>query len=274
MFNAKKIILMYFFLVMMMLAGCARVAIYSDENLKTETGVKYYIPKPYLLVAKTGAKDNPVSISVIYLPDLKYPFYAKAITGLGSSNLSMAFTNGMLSTFGEINDSKIPELITALGSLTGSAATAAKTFMAQAGVNYTEKGATLVSIAGDLDKQFTIARTKNILTRQELQIGESISKTLVESGNLLQGPQGSSNVLTVIANITQALKIWENIRGPNAAAISEVSVLTNISKDKEQTSTILDELQKATGASTDNGPVFLLYEIDNITGTTTLRPVN
>jgi hypothetical protein len=114
----------------MTLAGCARVAFYSvdtDANGKqpnvskfteeTETGVKYYNPKPYLLVARTGAKDKPVEISVIYLPDLAHPNYAKGWTGLGTTNLQLSLTNGVITSVGQQVDSKIPEFITSLASL-------------------------------------------------------------------------------------------------------------------------------------------------------------
>ena len=53
-------------LVLLALNGCARVAFYKDKDLKGgETGVKFYTPKPYLLIARTGAKDKPVDVSVI-----------------------------------------------------------------------------------------------------------------------------------------------------------------------------------------------------------------
>jgi hypothetical protein len=159
-------------LLAVLFTACARVAFYSDAKLKHgETGVKFYTPKPYLLVARTGAKDKPVEISIIYLPDLSHPIYAKSKTGLGTTDLSLTIANGVLSTVGVKTDSKVPELLTAIGSLTTSVATAAKTAsgIPQAGIDYTETGQTLVTIADDVKKQQEIAKTNNILTDLELE---------------------------------------------------------------------------------------------------------
>lgn len=255
------------------LIGCARVAFYSDAKFEHKiTGVKFYTPKPYLLIARTGAKDKPVEISIVYLPDLANPSYARPIAGLGSSDLAMSFTNGMLSSYGEKTDSKIPELISALGSFTGSAAQAAQTFAAQAGVDYTAQGRRLQGIAADLRIQLDEARKKGILTLGELQIGEAIQQTLARSGEMLLGPGGSSNLLTVIANVKQALKNWDEIRGPSTVS-SEQSILANIAADKAQASSLLDELVKSSSVPSESAPSFSLYEIDNTSGNTTITPI-
>jgi hypothetical protein len=257
-----------------LLIGCARVAFYSDPEFEHKiTGVKFYTPKPYLLIARTGAKDKPVDISIVYLPDLANPSYARPIAGLGSSDLAMSFTNGMLSSYGEKTDSKIPELISALGSFTGSAAQAAKTFAAQAGVVYTAQGQRLQGIADDLRIQLDQARKKEILTLGELQTGEAIQQTLAQSGEMLLGPEASSNLLTVIANLKQALSDWSQIRAPSTTLSSEQSVLANLAADKEQTALLLDELVKWSSAPSESAPSFSLYAIDNTSGNTILTPV-
>ena len=104
------------------LSGCAGLQFYSDQNLQTqETGVKFYYPKPYLLVSRTGAKDNPVQVSVIYLPDQSKPIYAKLKSGYGSADLSLAFQNGILTNIGQKTDTKIPETIAALAGMATAA---------------------------------------------------------------------------------------------------------------------------------------------------------
>ncbi len=102
--------------------GCAGVRVYSDPALRNETGVKVYAPKPYLLVARTGAKDSPVELSVVYLPDAKDVLYVKQQRGWGSNDLNLKFRDGMLTEFGTKTDSKVPESLEAAGSLLSAAA--------------------------------------------------------------------------------------------------------------------------------------------------------
>lgn len=111
-------------------AGCARLEIYTDPEMtgKSETGFKFYTPKPYLLVGRVAA-DKPIEISVKYLPDLSRPLYARPRPGwIGSSNLSMNFfDSGTLTSFNQTVDSKATEMVTAMGGFLTSLATANKT---------------------------------------------------------------------------------------------------------------------------------------------------
>src|SRR4051794_33509981 len=83
------------------LSGCGRFAFYPDEKMKeNEIGVPLYPQKAYLLVSRVGGQQKPVEISVIYLPDLKRPYYARPISGLGSSDLSLKIESGALKEMG------------------------------------------------------------------------------------------------------------------------------------------------------------------------------
>jgi len=105
------------------LGGCARIALYDNAQLQgPEVGVKFYYSKPYVLVARTEDKDNPVQVAVVYLPDQSKPVYAKLNSGFGSAKLSLAFGNGILTSIGQETDTKIPETITALTGLATAAA--------------------------------------------------------------------------------------------------------------------------------------------------------
>ena len=103
--------------VALSLAGCARLQVYSDAEMKTETGFRYYTTKPYVLVVRTGAKDKPVEASVVYLPDLANPQYVRAGVGMGSNKLSMNFTNSVMTSFNQETDAKIPDLLNSVGGL-------------------------------------------------------------------------------------------------------------------------------------------------------------
>lgn len=58
---------------------------------------------------------------ILTLPDLTEARYAVLHPGYGSSNLSLKLNNGVLTDVGQLVDTKIPEIITALGSLTTAA---------------------------------------------------------------------------------------------------------------------------------------------------------
>lgn len=113
------IILIIEILAVFMLYGCASVQIYSDNDLKERTGLKFYTVKPYLLVELKSEKDMTVKTTVIYLPDLAKPQYLRVKPGAGSSELKMAFTNGILNSYGVTSDSKVDETINSLAALLG-----------------------------------------------------------------------------------------------------------------------------------------------------------
>jgi hypothetical protein len=108
------------------LGGCASLKFYPDKDMKrSEVGLKSYYAKPYVLVARDGTQ-KVTSVNIVYLPDLANPVYAKARSGYGSSNLTLAFSNGMITNFGQQVDTKIPESVTSLGGLVTALATSDK----------------------------------------------------------------------------------------------------------------------------------------------------
>jgi hypothetical protein len=106
--------------------GCASVQIYSKNDLKEKTGLRFYTPKPYLLVEMKSEKDMTVKTSVIFLPDLSDPQYLRIKPGLGSNELKMAFTNGILNSYGLTTTSDIPAVVNSLAGLISKSADAAK----------------------------------------------------------------------------------------------------------------------------------------------------
>ena len=104
-------------LILLLITGCASVNFYTSPGLTGKTGLKYYNQKPYLLVELNATKDNSVKTSVIYLPDMANPGYIAIKPGFGSSELKVALTNGSLSSVGLLNESKIPESMSALAAL-------------------------------------------------------------------------------------------------------------------------------------------------------------
>lgn len=98
-------------------SGCAGIKVYKDPNLKHETAIKVHLPKPFLLVERSPAKDVGIKATIIFLPDLAEPIYVKAKNGMGTSNLTLNLEKGYLSQYGAVTDSKVPETITAVSGL-------------------------------------------------------------------------------------------------------------------------------------------------------------
>jgi hypothetical protein len=122
----KLIILILFFGSVIILMGCATVKIYSDPDLKNETGLRYYTLKPYLLVEYRAEKDNTVKTSVVYLPDLANPQYLEFKTGIGSNDIKLTFANSSLTTYGVVSESMVSETLEAIASTLSKSAYAAQ----------------------------------------------------------------------------------------------------------------------------------------------------
>jgi hypothetical protein len=110
----RSINLLTILLVLSLFYGCASVQIYSENDLKSRTGLKFYTSKPFLLVELKSEKDMSVKTTVIYLPDLANPQYLIVKPGLGSHELKMAFNNGVLNSYGITVSSELPETINSL----------------------------------------------------------------------------------------------------------------------------------------------------------------
>jgi hypothetical protein len=113
--------------VTILFTGCATVKVYSDAELKNETGLRCYTLKPYLLVEYYSEKDNTVKTSVIYLPNLSDPQFMVLKSGLGSSELKMSFNNSALESYGVVADSKLPESMEAFAAILSKTAYATQT---------------------------------------------------------------------------------------------------------------------------------------------------
>src|SRR5665647_718814 len=108
--------------------GCATVKVYSDADLKNETGLRSYTLKPYLLVEYMAEKDNTVKTTVVYLPDLANPQYMVLKPGIGSGELKMSFNNSALESYGVVTDSKLPESMEAFAAILSKSAYATQAF--------------------------------------------------------------------------------------------------------------------------------------------------
>jgi hypothetical protein len=104
---------------MLFFNGCASVQFYSSGDLQTRTGLRFYTAKPYLLVEQKSEKNMTFKTSIVYLPDLASPQYMSFKPGFGSKELRMAFTDGMIKSYGLNSTSDVPQTINSIARLLG-----------------------------------------------------------------------------------------------------------------------------------------------------------
>jgi hypothetical protein len=114
--------------ILMLTTACASVKIYSDQDLKTETGLRYYTLKPYLLVEYNADKNNTVKTSVVYLPDIASPQYLKMNPGVGSGNVKLSFKDGAIDSYGVTTASQMSDAFEAFAAILSKSAYAAQAF--------------------------------------------------------------------------------------------------------------------------------------------------
>ena len=261
------------------LAGCGHISAHRKEDLSdAEVGIKYYAPKPYILVARTGAKDAPVSVEQIYLPDLANPYYAKMSAGIGSSKLSMGFANGVLTTIGQDTDPGVSGLVTALAGVPGSLATAAKTraetaaLEAQASDEDIAKASALVGSAATTIKQQlaspNLARAAS--TDQATALGriqkalDAESKALIQAGapaRMEQIVKSMSETKKQLASVTEgardgsdaAKEFWAAI-GAAEKELAKAIALVSPEEKEPLTFTLYEVIMDQNGTSLKEVP--------------------
>ena len=102
----KQTIIIVSITCLLIFSGCAQLEFKDD-------GLKYYDPKPYLLVSITV--NCVTTATMVMIPAQET--IVKLKPGIGSNNLSVSLKDGMISSVGQQTDTKIPETISAIASL-------------------------------------------------------------------------------------------------------------------------------------------------------------
>jgi hypothetical protein len=260
----------------LLVSGCARLAIYNDASLANdkETGIKFYTAKPYLLVARTGNKDKPIDVSVIYLPDMSKPLYAKPIAGYGSATLSMAYSNGMITAFGQQTDSKIPESLAGIGGLGKAIAEARKInreamgVQTQSSIDYTKFVKPLRDIADDIRLRATEDTVnKGEISKPEAHLLTTWARQIGEAADKLADPtQADRNVPVALMTLKGIAEAWKKQILPGAP---EKRIRQALLADKANLESVIAGMTpKAPDEAT-----FTIYEIDNSSGDMRLKEV-
>ena len=259
-------------LLLLFSTGCATVKFYEDDLLTKETGLQYHSPKPYLLVAKTGAKDKPVEVQVIYLPDLTKPRFAKYRPGLGTHEFTLNLSNGILTSYGQKADSKIPETIQAVGSLATSLASAAATGgLVPQGLDFAERkkiASDLRAAAVAIDADVAAPAVANALTPNQTTEADNITDKLAAAAAISDDPSGDAKAAAKILREDVVAKIGDiKVSAPGANA-NLVNYNGKIDSHQSDFGAIADKLDPPPKTAT-----FTLFEIVQANGKTTLVPV-
>lgn len=117
------------------LVGCAPRVRVRKNPTDHDTGVRYYRPKPYLLItpavetagsgeaAVSTPSDKYVTLELKYLPDFSEEYSINVSPGLGVANVEISLEEGWnLTGINQQLDSKFSENLQAVGSLIGAVA--------------------------------------------------------------------------------------------------------------------------------------------------------
>lgn len=107
--------------------GCAPRVIVRQNPSANDTGIRYYRPKPYLLIAAldkdTAASPDYVSITLDYLPDFSEEYSIDVRPGLGIADVGVTLEDGWnLVAINQKLDSQTDEKIEASAELLKAAA--------------------------------------------------------------------------------------------------------------------------------------------------------
>lgn len=261
------------------LAGCGHISTYTSPELTREskTGILYYPPKPYLLVSRTGAKDKPNDVQVVYLPDLSEPRYAVMKSGWGSSNLALTFSNGVLVSTSQQTDPKIAEMITALAGVPTSLATAGKTRAEAAAIraeasDYPALTMAINAVAADIEAIAAEVPTSRVLTAGQLLVLRRLPGDLrLQAGRLADPATNPSNAGPIIEQLEaikkQISEIKPGVENPGPNTLITWSKIRTAEANLEKA---IGELKPKEAAP----PTLSLYEvIITKSGGTSLREV-
>jgi len=106
---------------LLLLAGCATTTVTKNPS-EADKGIRYYRPKPYLLVQPTGStSDESVTISLEYLPDFSEEYSIRVRAGLGINQTNVKLEDGWnLTQIDQKLDSQFDESVKAIGDLIGN----------------------------------------------------------------------------------------------------------------------------------------------------------
>jgi len=102
------------------LAGCTTTTV-TKNPADCDRGIRYYRPKPYLLIQPATASDEFVSLSLEYLPDFSEEYSIRVRAGFGVNQTKIVLQDGWnLTQIDQKLDSQTDENIRAVADLISS----------------------------------------------------------------------------------------------------------------------------------------------------------
>lgn len=262
-----------------LVAACGHIAIYdsADPATRRNVGLEVYTPRPYIMVARTKAKDNPVAVSVVYLPDLQNPRYVHLQPGfIGTSKLGVTVNNGMVTGLNAETDSQIDDLLTAYGGLATSLAEAAKMrddidAQQQLRNQASQLPAAVQALADTItDLDAILARPSPTLLTNEVTLLRGYRTRLQTVHDSLDSGPGPTLIPQNLVALNGVARDWERgIRRPDALPERDRSVLARLEGLRARVQAVIEALSPTAPAT----PEFTLYEIVRMDNRTTLREV-
>lgn len=120
--HLNSITALRFALCLLAMCGCAPRVIVRQSPTAEDEGIRYYRPKPYLLISAlqkdTTASPDYVSITLDYLPDFSEEYSINVRPGLGIADVNVGLQDGWnLVSLNQKLDSQTDENIKATGEL-------------------------------------------------------------------------------------------------------------------------------------------------------------
>jgi hypothetical protein len=97
--NAHLIKIAFVILIPLIVSGCyscLKVRKITSQNINDVKGIRYSLPKPFLMVKPSETGDGSFTVEVVYLPDESQTYAVDAKTGMGSHTLTVELNNSLL----------------------------------------------------------------------------------------------------------------------------------------------------------------------------------
>jgi hypothetical protein len=98
-------------LVILAAVGCASTKVVKGPDAN-DKGIRYYRPKPYLMVKPANVEHGKIDISLVYLPDYTEEYSIHICAGIGSNATSVKLEDGWNLTGIDVTvDNQLDELL-------------------------------------------------------------------------------------------------------------------------------------------------------------------
>lgn len=113
-------------------------------------GFEVFRAEPYLLVKYTQAKDKPVEVEIVQLPNFDEMTVIEQRPGMGNSSMTINLNGSLLTSLTTAQDSQADELLASVGTALTPLATLAGTALTAGATEEGSKNTAMTSMVGDI----------------------------------------------------------------------------------------------------------------------------